>query len=212
MEPAVRLVRLRNDRAIGAPTSPINLSHSADELEIGIDQLARSLAVGVSDALCRVPLDHSRQAAPGLLDPPNVGDGGGRVYRQSMLLELELFGRALPSPEALEWPDLEPELLSERAVYEQAPLSQLDYHSTEAPSRPDLASRELRLDTDFEDMPIQTLARARGPTARGSLRPHLKQILEQRASIGFFYIVLTNRPSGSWYYNYKNLIAGFNYM
>ena len=48
MEFEIRFARLRNEHAIGAPTCPINLSHSADDLEIPSDQLAHIRASGDS--------------------------------------------------------------------------------------------------------------------------------------------------------------------
>lgn len=200
MEPAVRLVRLPNDQAIGAASYPINLLHSDDDLEIGSDQqLTCSLTVGDSFALYRAPLDHLKKAALGLFVPSSVRDG--RVYRQSAFLECEWFGRALSSPETLEWPEFEPEHLSESAVYEQMPLSLLDYQSTVAPSSPDLASRELRLDTYFEDVPVHTQSRGRGWMERNQRLLHHELNPEQLAVDSFLFNETANRASYFWYYN-----------
>ena len=196
MEPAIRLVRLRNDNAIGSPTCPINLSHSADDLEIARDQLTRILACGDSVDICKVPHEDLPQAVLDLRDqciplPPSVD--GGRVCELSARLEFEWFGRSLSSPD---WPVFEPEELNERAVYEQ---TSLDYQSTVAPWRPDLASRVLRLDTYYEDVPEQTQTRGRRRRERRQRWPHQEPNPEQLASTGFFYNGTADGATCFWY-------------
>ena len=199
IEPAIRLVRLRNDHAIGAPTCPINLSHSADDLEIVRDQLTRTLGAGDPVDMCRIlhedlsqtVFDFRVQCIP---LPPSVDDG--RVFEQCARLEIEWFGRSFSSPD---WPDFEPEELSERAVYEQTPLTLLDYQSTVAPSRPDLVSRVLRLDTYYEDVPEQTQTRGRRRRDRRQRWPHHEPNPEQLASAGFFYNGTADGATCFWY-------------
>ena len=183
IEPAIRLVRFRNEHAISAPTCPINLSHSADDLEIARDQLTRTFATGDPVNICSVPHEDLPQVVLDLRVqciplPPSVDDG------------------ALSTPD---WPDFEPEELSERAVYEQTPLSLLDYQSTVAPSRPDLASQVLRLDTYFEDVPEQTQPRGRGCRERRQRWPHHEPNPEQLASAGFFYNGTADGATCFWY-------------
>ena len=98
VEPAVRLVRLRNDHAIGAPTCPINLSHSADDFEIARDQLTRTFATGDPVDMCRILYEDLPQTVLNLREqciplPPSLDDD--RVCEQCASLEFESFGRSL---------------------------------------------------------------------------------------------------------------------
>ena len=114
-------------------------------------------------------------------------------------VQVELFGRSISTP--ADWPPFEPEELSERAAYEQTSLSQLDYQSTVAPSRQDLASLVLRLDTYNEDVPEQIESRRRGRSERRQRWPHHEPNSEPLASDVFFYNRIAEGVTCFWYYS-----------
>lgn len=122
-----------------------------------------------------------------------------RVYEQSAGLECEWFGLDFSS--SMDWADSEEP--NERSVYEQTPLSLLDYQSTVAPSRPDLSSKVLTFDTYYETEPqLQTKLGIRERRERRQRWLHHEANPKQLTSSCFVFNGTEDDATCSWCVDY----------